>query len=443
MTSHPEALGQNPPTVALIKPFTPTPESTRGDMLEYGSQITDALAKHTPHQAARWERYLGAEPNTLVDRTAREQLLAYNVLAMAGLQTTAETPAAADLYATRFTHATTSLFGSPDAAVAKELFGSQASSVLVGSSKLAQAEDSYSKYCEKVGVSFTSEATAAEKPFQRAAAELGDYVRSTYANVFDALLDNAPVDALIEPAGIADRFERGVGVLRQEFDEAWGELKVVRDEKRNQLSVAANKNTVLVGMKRAAVTTGELEALFAHEILIHAGSAINGRKLSPKLGTGLPGYLDTEEGQGVFLEYALTGTIPEKNIDRYVDVALALGEIGLRPHARPELLEFVRSRAALRAEQMGVAVSAEHLNEKVYPHVNRLYRGTTGDRHIGVFTKDIAYHRGFMSVGAYITRELEAGAPIHDVFATMTAGKFNPEDALHREFIAEQRSAAD
>lgn len=446
MTSQPGAevfASKNPPTVLLLKPFAPTPESTRGDTLEYGSQITDALTKHTPYQEARWERYLDAQPNTLVERTARQQILAYNVLAMAGLQTTAETPAVADLYATRFTRAGVSLFGSPDAIAAKELLISQAGSVLAGTTSLTRAEDSYIKYCEKVGVSIIPEMTAVEKPFQPAASKLGEYVRSTYANVFDALLDGVPENTSIGTAEIADRFERGIGVLQREFDETWSEWNVVRDERRDQLSVAPSNNNIIIGMNRAAVTRAELESLFAHEILVHALSAVNGRKLSPELGTGLPGYLDAEEGQGVFLEYALTGIIPEKNIDRYIDVALALGEIGLRPHARPELLEFARSRAALRAEQAGIPVSDEYLDGKVYPHVNRLYRGTTGNQHIGVFPKDIAYHRGFMDVGTYVTHELEDGRSASDIFVTMTSGKYNPDDPLHREFFAVKQSTVD
>lgn len=46
---------------------------------------------------------------------------------------------------------------------------------------------------------------------------------------------------------------------------------------------------------------GELNGLFAHEILVHGLSAVNGGKLDPKLATGLPGYLEIQEGIGVFL----------------------------------------------------------------------------------------------------------------------------------------------
>lgn len=269
---------------------------------------------------------------------------------------------------------------------------------------------------------------------EKTARVLDEYLRVRYAPVFEAIAVDESIDVL-STTDVADVFERGIAVLADQHDTDWATWRVERNDEKSALSVAAGSEKVIVGMKRAAMQPHELIPLFAHEVLVHGLRGLNGAKRDKRLQTGLPGYLDAEEGLGVFVEYALSGDIPEKNIDRYTDIAYALGQIDGVQHTRAELLE----RALVRAENRNAKATSPRSHDDVvkaaYAHVNRIYRGSLGNEYIGVFTKDIAYHKGFLEVGSYIRDQLEAGKLIDDVMTYLLQGKFSPLVKEHVDYL--------
>jgi hypothetical protein len=311
-----------------------------------------------------------------------------------------------ELWSKRYTQSTSEIYGEPEADLARSLWLEQQN----GGNEV-------------------------ELPFKGAAEKAREFLNDTYGSVFNALE--------IEPSGetlgleeVADRFEAALKVLAEEHDPDWKEWEVERNAEKDSLSVVAGDKKILVGMQRAGVPQEQLRALFAHEVLVHGLRAVNGKKLSDELGGGLPGYLDAEEGFGVFVEYSFNGKVSEKNVDRYVDIAYALGQIDGQEHTRQELLEHAMQRAVKRNEKAEKPKAGEDIEKEVYAHVNRIYRGSLGNEQVGIFTKDISYHKGFIEMGRYIQGEIDGGKSIEEIFTFLSKGKFDPTNPRHLAYIS-------
>lgn len=313
-----------------------------------------------------------------------------------------------DVWSKRYTQSTSEIFGLPEPDLARKLWREQRG----------------------------GEDAEVEIPFETAAEKLGWYLGKTYQPVFDAL----GISSDTEPIGsvsIADRFESALSVLACEKDSEWAKWKVERDEQSDSLSVVPPNKKIVVGMKRSSVEPKQLIGLFGHEVLVHGLRGLNGGKVSKEFGRGLPDYLDSEEGFGVFVEYALTGVIPQKNIDRYIDIAYALGQIDGKEHSRKELINIAMQRAVARNDRAETKKSIEDIEKDVFAHVNRIYRGSLGNEHIGIFTKDISYHKGFVEIGQYIQDQLDVGKTIEEIFTFLSSGKFDPTNQRHLEYLHE------
>lgn len=394
------------PTLSVLKAIAPTPESKEAPVLQY-DELGPQVGLQRPFEYERMHRFWDAEPGSLAESKAGKQLAMYYMILGADALRLSATEKNKDLWSDRYTRSTSELYGRPDPALAKELWDNQVSPV-----------------------------EQETLPFQEAAERLGDYLNTTYKTVFDALnLDQ--VEDAINADEVAKRFEAGIAQLARDHDNAWDDWTVARNEKGDILSVDGSKKQIIVGMRRAEMTPAQLKGLFAHEVLVHAQRALNGAKIDDELAKGLSGYIDMEEGLGVFVEYALTGSIPEKNIDRYVDIAYALGDIDGTMHTRAEVVTHALERANARNEQRQLGKSEAQIRSEVYTHVNRIYRGSRGDEHIGIYTKDISYHMGFMRLGAYMSEAHGEGQDISNVFEYLIQGKFDPTDEAHIRYLQE------
>ena len=75
--------------------------------------------------------------------------------------------------------------------------------------------------------------------------------------------------------------------------------------------------------------------------------------------------------------------------------------------------------------------TVEDIEKEVYAHVNRIYRGSLGDESIGIFTKDISYHKGFVEMGRYMQAQIDNGKSIEEVLDFLLTGKFDPTNMQH------------
>ena len=270
-------------------------------------------------------------------------------------------------------------------------------------------------------------AKSVEDRYESVLGDVREYFLTTYADEL-ACFDRYVADASVSPAELVKPYRAALELLAKR-DPAWKEWSVVSDEGA-KLCVEVQRKRIVIGKSRAPLAIHELKGLFAHEVLIHAQRAMQGEKISKKLSLGLPGYLTAEEGLGVLVESAINGQVSHKVKDRYIDIALALGDKLRRPLSRQELYEVCYVREVMRSIASEKDVSLDRIEREVWEHVNRIYRGSLGNKYIAVFTKDVAYYKGFVRMARYIKRE-RLDKNMNDIFSFLLQGKFDPNIPEH------------
>ena len=429
--------------VALVKAFTPTQESSRSDRLEYSSVFLSEAGKILNESRLNANMRRAEEnQNSIEYGDNRLELLRSQLAFIAFMANNSESIEIRRRWVNSFTEQSIEIFGAPDTDLATKLVQYQVEQLLIGSGDTKAVED-YRNSAESLGLEVDFNESLGERSlnhmlnFEHLGHAARDFFNRKYGKVYDAMAIDSH-EGLFSPEDIATTFEVGISELAQE-DPEWLSWSVTRERDKNSLSVMSAKKRILVGMNRAEESGDRVAALFAHEVLRHALTSLNGSKNDKKLGVGLPGYLDFEEGAGIFSEYALTGQLKDELIDRYVDVGMALGYTNdgeLVP--RSKLLSYVMARENLRNQKRDetAKLTPENIEKKVYAHVNRIYRGTPGiDDIVGVYTKDIAYLEGFLKVGNYVDSEIEKGKSIDEVMEYILQGKFDPTNKSHADYV--------
>lgn len=263
--------------------------------------------------------------------------------------------------------------------------------------------------------------------------EIRHKLQQKYADcleVFEPYAPNFP----LRPREVATIFRSALRELKT-ADSSWNNWEVVTDRSA-KLSVNVIKEQITVGSKRAPLMASEAKGLFVHEVLVHAKRALNGGRHCHELTIGLPDYLAAEEGLGVLFESAIHGSVPSKVKDRYIDIALALGSWNRRPLHRNELYSFCYARAVLRSVATGEYLDLEELDKTMWEHVNRIYRGSLGNKYIAVFTKDVTYYKGFIKMANYLQKSAKRGQ-LTQGLEYVFYGKFDPTNKSHRQFVRE------
>ena len=422
---------KNIPKVLVLGSITPTDD---GNSLSY-AKLTAAVDKHRPFEYARQTQFYETLVGTLEEDEAARQLAMHYLLETAEKGVKAASISSRRVWAERYTQASSELYGTPEVHVVQELIQSEYTKFLQCRDNPAVDKGLLDKVLAVYETTVLDHSMFRPEvevdKYADAALEVREFVDEHYADIVETIFTEESVNT---PEVIADKFTRALTKLA-EMDPTWEQWTVEVVPDKDALSVMGGDKKILVGANRRIPTGGELKGLFAHEVLVHAQRAVNGSKKSYELSSGLPGYLDIEEGLGTFFEYAVTGVVPQKNIDRYTDIALALGVV-TEQMPRNAMLSFVYAREVVRLQALGNEVDEGNIQKKVAAHVNRIYRGTTGDDDaIGVFTKDIVYYKGFQEAADYITEQLRAGRGIDTVLSYLLQGKFNPFDERHVAYL--------
>lgn len=361
---------KTPEHIGFVDPLTVSPDSARAPELQY--ELLRPYADSRQHAAKEWDAVLWNElENGVAEEKAARELATHYLLQTAIRLSEADNNADRAQWSDRLTTASQELFGAPDPDAARSLFVTNTKN-LVEAATAANVDraliDSYQSLTGAIQVGDTLTAPEVDKnDTEQLRQEMQAVIEARYTAAFAALELDTLTDS-IDAAGIADAFDRTLKALAETYDESWSEWKVVRKEGADSLAVHATKREISVGKNRAAVSKNELKALLAHEILTHALGALNGYKLSQPLGDGLPGFLDIEEGMGVFNEYAVTGALSDKVADRYTDIALAMGQIDGHMHTRQELITLALTRAHVRNEAQpdGLKLPDDVIEAEVY-----------------------------------------------------------------------------
>ena len=425
---------RSPKIVSILKPLSPT---DLGDTLVY-EHLAGSVRKNEPFEQDRIDDVLEAEPHSIEEESAARQLAYHYLLKTAHQALNADSEKKKALWLDRYTKASIELFGAPSKKRAKALLAQQIyqfqayrNNPHVNQEKLEE----YLSWAENKAD--LGEAVHFERHEEDSMKELLDgienYLEERYGTAIDVFDEKH--DDKNSSADIKKKMDTALTKLVsiEPLFEQW-QPKIIPN--KDVISVDAETKTIQIGENRAQMTNLELKGLFCHEILVHALRSINGSKLDENLKFGLPDYLDSEEGLGTLFEYAITKQLPEKNADRYIDTAIALGVLGERMIPRLELLEYVGLRQEIRDQASGVQDEASS-EIKTRAHVNRIYRGTPGEDLVGVFTKDIVYQEGFDSITAYIFDQLKEGKQIDEIFDFVLQGKFNPTSEKEVAYVSQ------
>ncbi|MCL1929817.1 flavohemoglobin expression-modulating QEGLA motif protein [Candidatus Saccharibacteria bacterium] len=260
------------------------------------------------------------------------------------------------------------------------------------------------------------------------------YLHGEYPGLFDLFGDDN--QRWVGPSEIAELFEKGLNYLKSQNQKDWGDWQVLQVDS-DKLSVSRSSKTICVGLHRSSDKLITVKGLFAHEVLRHARTAINGAKLDSLLSSGLPDHVPAEEGFATINEFAIADKIPDKLVDRYVDISAALGQLRVTSGNH---IRIKRSKLVLavieRLRRRYPDKSQDEIENIAYAHVNRIFRGTPGNDAIsGVFTKDVVYFNGFIDMLKYIRAELDGGKSIKEIMKFVELGKFDPTNSDHVDYV--------
>lgn len=414
----------------ILKSIAPAQQFASSDQLVYPNlvssreyfQYRSLLIENGSELLKSWKRYKTSE--------AHEELQIATLMMAAHRLQRSSLPHTKKFWSAQLTRRSVALFGQP---LGNEVARLAAKELRIYETVAAQFEDK-AEFFEPMLEAYRSlvkrraqPAKSFEDRYQSVLAEVRDYFLTTYAEEF-ACFDRYAVDASVSPVELVKPYTAALELLAQR-DPAWRQWRVVSDNQA-KLSVDNPRKRIVIGRNRAPLKISELKGLFAHEVLIHAQRALRGAKISKQLGAGLPGYLTAEEGLGVLVESALNGGVSHKVKDRYIDIALALGGSRRPPLNRQELYEVCYVREVTRGVANGSDMSLDRVEKEVWEHVNRIYRGSLGNKYIAVFTKDVAYYKGFVRMARYIKRQ-STERNMDEIFDFLLQGKFDPSVSEH------------
>lgn len=419
------------PTLEELKAIEPSVETVSADVLGYNN-LDAAVEQQRRFEGARYAEFYDADADSIAEEAKARGLARMYMVMSAQRLMNAYTEEQKYLWSDRFTQVTSELYGQPDVEVARTV-GSERARTLIADAEAAHVDDAlvnrYKEMIHNFGLN-EADTNVERQDFSETATIVGEYLKVRYADVFDALGldDDQEVNDMHQ---FAEAVERGFGALTANHDEGWKGWTIEKSADTSTVTTYAKTQKLRIGMRHAPLSGKKAKGLFAQEILVHGLRGMNGKTLSAEAKNGFVGYLDAEEGLGVFTEYSITGT-PPKSAGKYVDIALALGMIDSKKHTRQEMIEFVSTRMLIENElESDDKQTDEIVMSKALKHVNRIYRGTLGDEHVGVFTKDIAYYNGFMKMGNYITETLEKGTSIEEIMDYVMQAKFDPTNPRH------------
>lgn len=426
------------PNVTVLSALKPDKGSVNNDRLYYAN-LDPTATKHAKYDSRRWDRFSEADEGSVEESKAGEELaLQYLLQTALALNTTGT-----DLkgkWSERFTQASVELYGQPDPSVVRRLIADQYIQLVNLQKKEGISQDlpaSILAMYEGIGEGGDFEEDSTEVKV------VTDFLRremvDRYSSVIKILTkDNLPDE--LNPSQLADIFNEALNEL-QEKDKNWDGWEAILVDGANLSRV---KKNIKIGKDRVPLSKESLVGLFAHEVLVHGLRAVNGEKVSDEVRIGLPGYLLADEGLAILTEYAFTEEMPVKMIDRYIDTALALGLVDGKKSGRKELIELAVSRNVIRLGDISEdsetvqAIKISNAKKEAVQHVNRIFRGSLGNEHVAVFTKDAVYYTGFVEMADYLNQKIQEGVDPKELFDYVMSGKFNPTDDRHVEYIMER-----
>lgn len=431
------------PEITLVAPLRPSAASAKAERLEY-PLLEATIAKHWPFREARERRVAAAASDSLEMEQAERELQKQQLMECVWALQQFPEPEAQRLWSERFTQASIALYGAPDPDTARALIVHDLETLaeLVGQPNVDQArlERVQAFYNQHLGVMVEAHTPVihSEAELQDIAAEVKEYFWQRFGPALEAITNSDDPDTMVGPTEIAECFDRALDVL-QASHPMWRTWQVALQDS-GSLSVRCGEHRILVGQRREPLHLSALPGKFAHEALVHVLRQLHASSLGdPVLARGLAGYTDSEEGIASFVEYAVSGIPPQQAVERYTDMALAMGIFDGQLIPRHELFSVALDRKIVLDQAAGKPSEEAEVADGVWEHINRIYRGTRGEDTVGVFTKDVVYYHGFQEIATYLLAETKQRS-IPEIFDYLLSCKFNPFDQSQADYVNQSLS---
>lgn len=415
-----------------------TPDQDGAEVLSY-SKLGKEITEQERFLSERWENFNDSEPGSLEETKNGIQLAQAYLLKTALDGLGASNAKSRELWQRRFTDASVELFGAPKEQIVAELaygihenLSSFRGNTIVDQDRLEKVLDVY----DRIRVPDDSEISTTPELSEKTKSELRQYLEQKYGYVLE-IADKLP-ERQHSPAEMVKIFERAILLLSKEDNPKWGVWSVELAD-QSGISIRNETQTVRVGERRNSAYPEEIKKLLAHEILVHANRMTQGLcQVEDIFHEPIQGYSEFEEGFGIVAEYLVSGKLPAKAIDRYLDISLALGQNNLRL-TRNELFDFAFDRAIVFSEIAGKKIDKGMLEREVWTHIDRIFRGGDGEeKDQAIYTRYTYYYEGFMRTIDFINEWVTNGKSVGAVMDYLLQAKFDPTDPLHKKLVKEK-----
>lgn len=236
-------------------------------------------------------------------------------------------------------------------------------------------------------------------------------------------------DEKFSPAEIRDIFEE---IIVQEFGEAASDWQVLLEEAQ-AIYVSTSRRAIVIPADRQPADGETLKDLVVHELGAHLLRAVAGGESDfDLLRTGMPDYLDAEEGLGVVFEQARKGEFADRGVPAYLGIAAAQ----LEGKDFRQCFEMLWRYYALDAMEPATLEVTEKQVKKArsmaYSRTMRVFRGTD----TVPWGKDLSYYNGNMKIWQHL--EETRGDDMH--MQLLLLGKADSTNPAHRYALLESRS---
>lgn len=259
--------------------------------------------------------------------------------------------------------------------------------------------------------------------------ETVEWMHDVAESLYDGMLSHVPDQAELSVSEMQEVFTT---IIEQEFGEAAAGWRVVTEKAKVVNVKATEKKVVVPENKDKRYKAETVRKLIVHELGVHMLRAINGSEVDfNPLETGLPNYLDAEEGLGKVMEQALLGKYEEAGVGHYITTGLAYHD---SKNFR-EIFDVKWRLDLLENLDESSEIADKLITEKqrlAYDVTDRIMRGTDDLP----WFKDLSYYNGTKAMWQH----LEAIRGDHVKFMFVLMGKANPADIHHERVMYESRT---
>jgi len=221
--------------------------------------------------------------------------------------------------------------------------------------------------------------------------------------------------------------------------------QVITQTGKRNIDTRQSEKITYIGEDRPLTYATGVAKILLHENGVHVERRRQGDLLSDPLlsGTGLAGYLDSEEGLATILEQIYEGKTRESGVQYYLTLGWARGLDG-KPRDFRDVYELEWRRRVIQQYKTNPdALDIEKIKDLTYNTCERIFRGTPCDIPGMVYTKDQAYFVGNQKIWEYLDGIMDL--PEEDrkqEFAKLFAAKFDPTNELHRRIVDKAKKRA-